>query len=329
MSDKYKSRGERGDKKPNRSFDKKEDKSSESRGRGDSKPNQSFDKTDHKSSDSSERGERKPYRSFHKSDKKPVEAGKRGSTGHRKKGGPVPKLTDNIRLNKFIANQGVCSRREADTLITSGVITVNGKVITEMGYKVDPSDEVKMDGAILRPSNKQYLLLNKPKDFSLKESAVKRHKTVYQLVDKACKEMLVPVDKFDAEAMGLLLFTNDSDMIKRFNHPNHIMSQLLHINLDKPFQPEMLQEWATNGVVFNGKKMLFEDISFTKNRPLSELGIRMKIKNFKDLKDTFEAFGFKIISIDRLEYAGLSKKEIPRGQYRFLDKKEVSFLKMK
>jgi 23S rRNA pseudouridine2605 synthase len=284
-----------------------------------------------------EKGGKKPENPKQKSDRKPVSyadrkkegTGKRGSTGHRKKGGPVPKFTDEVRLNKFIANQGVCSRREADTLIASGVISVNGKTITEMGYKVLPGDEVKMDGETLRPSTKRYLLLNKPKDFSLKESTVKRHKTVYQLVDKACKEMLVPVDKFDAEAMGLLLFTNDSDMIKRFNHPNHIVSQLLHVTLDKPFQPEMLQDWATNGVIFNGKKMIFEEISFANNRPMSELGIRLKIKNFRDLKDAFASVEFSIHAIDRIEYGGLTKKDVPRGQYRFLDKKEVGYLKMK
>jgi 23S rRNA pseudouridine2605 synthase len=118
-------------------------------------------------------------------------------------------------------------------------------------------------------------------------------------------------------------------MIKRFNHPNHIVSQLLHVVLDRPFQPEMLQDWATNGVIFNGKRMVFEEISFANKRPMSELGIRLKLKNFKDLKDAFASVEFKVLSVDRIEYGGLTKKDIPRGQYRLLDKKEVAFLKMK
>jgi 23S rRNA pseudouridine2605 synthase len=275
----------------------------------------------------------KPKNTEHKSYKKKEQsakpAGKRGATGVRKKGGPVAKLTDEVRLNKFIASQGICSRREADTLIETGVITVNGKVVTEMGYKVKSGDEVKMDGETLRPSTKRYLLLNKPKDFSLKETTIRRQKTVYQLVDKACKEMLTPVDKFDADAMGLLLFTNDSDMIQRFNHPNHIVTQLLHVVLDRAFQPDILQEWRTNGVLIKGSKLAFEEISFAANRPMSELGIRLKLRNFKDLKAVFEAAEYKVLSIDRMEYAGLTKKDLPRGQYRFLDKKEVGFLKMR
>lgn len=270
--------------------------------------------------------ERKPFKKKAQLEKP---QGKRGASGVRKKGGPVPKLTDEVRLNKFIASQGICSRREADTLIETGVITVNGKIITEMGYKVKPSDEVKMDGETLRPSTKRYLLLNKPKDFSLKETTMRRQKTVYQLVDKACKEVLAPADRFDTEAMGLLLFTNDTDMIKRFNHPNHVVSQLLHVVLDRPFQPELLQEWRTNGAIVKSSKLTFEELSFATNRPMSELGIRLKIRDFRDLKAAFEAAEYKVLSIDRMEYAGLTKKDLPRGQYRFLDKKEVGFLKMR
>jgi 23S rRNA pseudouridine2605 synthase len=151
-----------------------------------------------------------------------------------KKGDPLPSFSDEVRLNKFISNAGICSRREADVLIAAGVVMVNNKVITELGYKVKPDDDVKYDGETIKSYNKRYVLLNKPKGFYSTLGESKGRKTAVKLVQKACKELLFPVDKLDKDATGLLLFTNDSDLSKKLNHPRFQSKKLYHVELNKP-----------------------------------------------------------------------------------------------
>lgn len=241
-------------------------------------------------------------------------------------GAKLPKFDDKIRLNKYLSNAGVCSRREADTLIKTGVVSVNGKIITEMGYKVDPSDSVEYDGIHLQLEKRQYVLLNKPKDFTLKyESRTK--KSVYQLIKKATKEMLYPVGKLDDSACGLVLFTNDSDMVKKLTHPKFRVSQLFHVVLEKPMKEEDLAQ-LTKGLYVDEKMFSVEEASFVKGKSQHEIGVKIFSSKSNLVKLMIAKLGYTITKLDRVEYAGLTKLDLPRGQYRTLITKEVGFLKM-
>ena len=172
-----------------------------------------------------------------KSDKKVSKRDKRKYIEYRqkkKKGDPLPSFNDEVRLNKFLSNAGICSRREADVLIAAGVIMVNGKVMTELGYKVKLDDEIKYDGETIKSYHKRYVLLNKPKGYGTKLDDPKGRKTILSLIQKACREMVFPVDRIDRESTGLILLTNDSDLIKKLNHPRHQSKKLYHVELNKP-----------------------------------------------------------------------------------------------
>lgn len=240
------------------------------------------------------------------------------------KGEPLPKFSDKVRLNKFLSNAGICSRREADTLIASGVVSVNGEIVTELGYKVSPSDNVKYDGISINPEKKRYVLLNKPKGFSLmsvgKDGAV-------NLVKKSCKENIFPVGKMDKAATGLILYTNDTDMEKKLTHPKFKVSQLFHVTLDKVVQPEDLEQ-LTSGLYIDDHMFSAEEASFIEGKSHREVGVAVLSNKSNTVKLMFGKMGYEIIKIDRVEYAGLTKKDLPRGEYRHLSEKEVGFLKM-
>lgn len=239
-------------------------------------------------------------------------------------GEPLPKFAEKIRLNKFLSNAGVCSRREADALITSGVVSVNGEVITELGYKVDKTDTVKYDGITIKTETKRYVLLNKPKGFSLlsvgKDGA-------YHLVKKACKEELYPVGKMDKSTSGLILYTNDSDMAKKLTHPKFKVSQLFHVTLDKILQQEDLEQ-LTAGLYVDDHMFSAEEASFIEGKSHREVGVALLSSKTNTIKLMFGKMGYEIVQLDRVEYAGLTKKDLPRGNYRHLEEKEVGFLKM-
>lgn len=239
-------------------------------------------------------------------------------------GEPLPKFSDKIRLNKFLSNAGICSRREADTLIASGVVSVNGEIVTELGFKVEPTDNVKYDGISINPEKKRYVLLNKPKGFSLmsmgKDGAV-------NLVKKSCKENIFPVGKMDKAATGLILYTNDTDMEKKLTHPKFKVSQLFHITLDKILQPEDLAQ-LTAGLYIDDHMFSAEEASFIEGKSHREVGVAILSSKSNTVKLMFGKMGYEILKIDRVEYAGLTKKDLPRGDYRHLDEKEVGFLKM-
>lgn len=239
-------------------------------------------------------------------------------------GEPLPKFADKIRLNKFLSNAGICSRREADTLIASGVVSVNGEVITELGFKVSPTDTVKYDGITIKSEKKRYVLLNKPKGFSImsvgKDGAL-------HLVKKAAKENLYPVGKLDKSAAGLILYTNDSDMAKKLTHPKFKVAQLFHVTLDKIVQPEDLEQ-LTSGLYVDDHMFSAEQASFIEGRSHREVGVAILSSKSNTVKLMFGKMGYEIVKLDRVEYAGLTKKDLPRGNYRHLDEKEVGFLKM-
>lgn len=247
---------------------------------------------------------------------------------NKDKGEPLPKFSDEVRLNKYLSNAGICSRREADTLIATGVVSVNGEIITEMGYKIKPSDVVKYDGHSVNTATKRYVLLNKPKDFVCSNDDAWGRKTVLSLVAKACKESVFPVDKLDREVTGLLLLTNDSDMIKKLTHPKFKVSQLFQVSLDKSMQPEHMKLIEEEGVFLDTTKLKVDAISYIEGKSNHEVGVEIKSPKYKTVIRIFEKLGYKVLKLDRVKYAGLTKKDLPRGMYRHLTANEVSFLKM-
>ena len=249
-------------------------------------------------------------------------------TTKKRKGDPLPTFSEEIRLNKYIANAGICSRREADVLIKTGVVEVNGKIVTEMGVKVKPGDEVKYDGAIIQHDTKRYILLNKPKNFKTAMVDKQGAKTAYDLVRSACKEIVYPADKLDLNTTGLLLFTNDGDMMKRLTHPKFKVEQLYHATLSQSVKKEDIEKLIKGVELEEGgfiKAETAEIIADTQNK---EVGLEIRSVKNNPVHRLFEAIGYNVIKLDRVTYAGLTKKDLPRGKYRHLDEKEVSFLKM-
>jgi 23S rRNA pseudouridine2605 synthase len=246
----------------------------------------------------------------------------------KKKGDPLPSFSDEVRLNKFIANAGICSRREADVLISSGVVVVNGKIITQMGFKVKPGDEVKYDGALIKTEKKQYVLLNKPKNFITTMDDPQGRKTAFQLVANACKERIYPVGRLDRNTTGLLLFTNDGDMAKRLTHPRYEISKLYHVTLSKPIKKEQLDTLCSGLELDDGAFVKADKVELIHDSGNREAGIELHSGKNRVVRRMFEAIGFEVTKLDRVKFASLTKKDLPRGNYRHLTEKEVSFLKM-
>ena len=233
-----------------------------------------------------------------------------------------------IRLNRFIANAGICSRREADTLITSGTITINGQVVTELGTKVKPTDSVFYGDQKLQNEKKVYLLLNKPKDFITTSDDPMERKTVMDLVQNACEERIYPVGRLDRNTTGLLLLTNDGDMAKKLTHPTHRIQKLYQVTLDKPLALNDMKD-ISKGVKIDEVIVIPDEISFVdQSEDRKEVGIAIHSGQNRVVRRIFEQFGYNVDKLDRVMFAGLTKKDLPRGRFRFLSPKEVSFLKM-
>lgn len=238
-----------------------------------------------------------------------------------------PKDPNSMRLNKYVANSGVCSRRDADIYIAAGNITVNGKPITEMGYKVKLTDEVKFDGRLLNPIKKEYVVLNKPKDFSttIRDEKGKRH--VSGLISNASKSKLLPVDKLDKEDTGLLLFTNDGDLTKTLNSPINGLRKIYHLVLDRDLITADLQK-IKEGVMVDEKVVRVQDVSYIDNAPKREVGMEIYSSRAKIVARLFKQLDYKIVKVDRVVYGGLTKKDLPRGHWRFLTDQEIINFKM-
>ncbi len=237
------------------------------------------------------------------------------------------KKTDEIRLNKYISNSGICSRREADKFIKTGSTSVNGKIITEMGFKVKPSDEVRFDGALISPESKRYVLLNKPKNYITTMDDEKGRKTVMELIHKAAKERIYPVGRLDRLTTGLLLFTNDGEMAKKLTHPKHQVKKLYHVNLDQKLSMSDLQKISEN-FVLDGKMVFVDKVSYIENKPKNEIGIEIHSGRNRIVRRIFEHFGYKVTKLDRVIFAGLTKKNLSRGIWRHLTQQEINNLKM-
>lgn len=229
-----------------------------------------------------------------------------------------------IRLNRYIANSGICNRREADKLINKGLVEVNGKVITEMGYRVQPKDTVKYLGEIQNAEAKQYILINKPKECTVKESNNPRQHSVNHIIEYACFEKLHPTDVLDDNTTGVLLMTNDKDLTKRLNANKF---EIYHVFLDKEVKPEDLEQ-LRNGIEINGETIQLKTADYANPDDKSEIGIELHSTDTQTVPMLIKKLGYQINRIDRVSLCGLTKKNVPRGKWRFLDKKEVSFLRM-
>lgn len=238
-----------------------------------------------------------------------------------------PKDPNSMRLNKYVANSGVCSRRDADIYISAGNITVNGKPITEMGHKVKLTDEVKFDGRLLNPVKKEYVVLNKPKDFSTTIRDEKGRRHVSGLISNASKSKLLPIDKLDKEDTGLLVFTNDGDLTKTLNSPINGLRKIYHIVLDRDLITADLQK-IKEGVMVDEKVVRVQDVSYIDNAPKREIGIEIFSSRAKILERLFKHLEYKIVKVDRVVYGGLTKKDLPRGHWRFLTEQEIINFKM-
>lgn len=232
-----------------------------------------------------------------------------------------------MRLNKYISNSGVCSRRDADIYIQAGNVTVNGKVVNEMGYKVKLDDEVKFDGRRINPEPKTYVLLNKPKGFYVTGSFEKHNKTVMDLVANATTARIAPVGKLETSATGLLLFTNDGTLSQKLSNAKKGVKQIYQIELNRPFRQEDLDIIA-EGPFVEGKKVIIEEIAFVDNKPPNIIGLELRSQRSHIVQRIFKKFDYEIIKLDRVVFANLDKKNLPRGHYRHLTKQEVINLGM-
>lgn len=247
-----------------------------------------------------------------------------------KKGSAVKKPEadhEHMRLNKYIANSGICSRRDADIYIASGNVTVNGKAITEMGYKVKLTDIVYFDGKRITPEKKEYVLLNKPKGFITTTKDEKNRKTVMELISGASRSRLLPVGRLDRNTTGLLLFTNDGDLAKKLTHPKYGIHKLYHVGLNKNLSHEDLMK-IREGLNLEDGRVMVDEISYIANAPKREVGIKIHSGKNRIIRRIFEALDYEVIKLDRVIFAGLDKKRLPRGHWRHLSQQEVINLKM-
>ena len=231
-----------------------------------------------------------------------------------------------VRLNKYLANSGICSRREADTFIAAGNVTVNGKVITEMGYKVSYDDSVRFDGRLISPEKKEYILLNKPKNFITTTRDEKGRRTVMELISNASKSRLVPVGRLDRNTTGLLLFTNDGDLAKKLTHPKHEVRKIYHVELDKSLSTADFKMIQT-GLELDDGPISVDELSFIANKPKKEVGLEIHSGRNRIVRRIFEHLGYQVIRLDRVVFAGLTKKDLPRGHWRPLKENELINLK--
>jgi len=244
----------------------------------------------------------------------------------RAKSEPVEDGT--VRLNKFIADAGICSRRDADQLISTGAIAVNGEIVTQLGYKVKPTDSVQYGGETLSREKKVYVILNKPKDYITTTDDPHNRKTVMLLLQNACKERIYPVGRLDRNTTGLLLFTNDGEMAKKLTHPVHGARKVYHVELDKPLtKNDMLR--ISEGLDLEDGFIQVDNIEYvTDGMDRKQVGVELHSGKNRIVRRIFEHLDYRVVKLDRVIFAGLTKKDLPRGKYRILTEKEINFLKM-
>ena len=255
---------------------------------------------------------------------------KPGPRKHDDKPASYPKFTPEkqigeMRLNRFLAQSGLCSRREADDFITAGLVTVNGQIVTQLGTKVLPTDEVKFNDSRVEGEKKVYLVLNKPKGYVTSLDDPHAGKTVMDLVEGACTERIYPVGRLDKNSLGLLLFTNDGDLTKQLTHPSYLKKKIYQVTLDKPLARADMDRIA-EGITLEDGEIFADEISYVKENK-QEIGIEIHSGRNRIVRRIFEFLGYTVTKLDRVYYAGLTKKNLKRGAWRFLSREEVERLK--
>lgn len=238
---------------------------------------------------------------------------------------PIDPTTE-VRLNKFMANAGICSRREADELITQGLVKVNGKAVSELGTKITATDIVEYQEKVVTLENKCYILLNKPKDCVTTSDDPKGRITVMDLVKNACPERIYPVGRLDRNTTGVLLLTNDGELASKLTHPKYVKKKIYHVWVDKPIAEDDMQRIA-DGIELEDGPIHADAISYVTEDDRKQAGIEIHSGRNRVVRRIFEALGYHVIKLDRVYFAGLTKKNLPRGRWRYLTQDEVNFLK--
>ena len=303
--------------------------------RGEERPRRKFNDRDEERPrrrfhDDEERPRRRSYDKRDRREDRGEEEPRRGRKGYVREKDPMydrPAASGEIRLNKYLADSGVCSRREADDLIKAGCVTVNGEVVTTMGYKVKPTDKVMYGGQTLNREKLRYLLLNKPKGYITTADDPEGRVTVMELVRDACPERIFPVGRLDKNTTGLLLLTNDGELAKRLTHPSSEVEKLYHVVLDKPLtRNDMLR--IADGVELDDGMIAPDEIAYdADDESKKSVGIKLHSGRNRIVRRIFEHFGYDIVKLDRVMFAGLDKYRLPRGEWRFLTDQEVAALK--
>lgn len=297
------------------------------------KPNKRYDNNRAEGRSASAYGERKAPRKYGERpsyDGRREERGGRFASERRGERSSYPRFdaakgSGEIRLNRFIAQSGLCSRREADDYIQAGVVTVNGQVVTELGSKVKPTDDVRFNGERVQGEKKVYLVLNKPKGYVTTMEDPHTDKTVMELVKGACTERIYPVGRLDKNSVGLLLFTNDGDLTKQLTHPSYRKKKIYQVTLDKPLTRADMDAIA-EGITLEDGEIYADEISYVSENK-EEVGIEIHSGRNRIVRRIFEHLGYTVLKLDRVYYAGLTKKNLKRGQWRFLTREEVERLK--
>lgn len=281
-----------------------------------------------------ERSERKPFgdkkpfgKRFDRDEERPMRGGRRGYRREKDPEFDRPRATGEIRLNKYLADSGICSRREADDLILAGAVTVNGEVVTELGTKVKTTDKVVYGGQTLNREKLRYVLLNKPKGvITTSDDPYERH-TVMDLVEGACQERIYPVGRLDRNTIGLLLLTNDGELAKTLTHPSHEVKKLYHVTLNKPLTAADFEK-IEKGLMLEDGSIQVDKIDYVVDDPtMREVGVEIHSGRNHIVRRIFESLGYEVTKLDRVMLAGLTKQNLPRGHWRFLTSAEISMLK--
>lgn len=236
------------------------------------------------------------------------------------------KVNPPVRLNRFIANCGVCSRREADDLITRGLISVNGKTVKELGTKVSAGDDIRFRGKKLKSEKKVYILMNKPKGYVTTVEDPHADHTVLEIIGDACPERVYPVGRLDKSTTGVLLLTNDGELTGRLTHPRYQRRKIYHVFLDKPVIKNDLER-LTEGIELEGETIVADAVSFADPEDKTQIGIELHSGQNRVVRRLFEKLGYDVRKLDRVYFAGLTKKNLQRGKWRYLSEKEISMLK--
>ena len=238
----------------------------------------------------------------------------------------IPDPDSEMRLNKYMSNAGICSRREADEKIQAGAVTVNGKVVTELGTKIRPADVVEYDGKVVVPERKCYVLLNKPKDCVTTSDDPGGRTTVLDIVKNACAERIYPVGRLDRNTTGVLLLTNDGDLASKLTHPKFVKKKIYHVWTDKPIAEEDMQRIA-DGIELDDGEIHADEVSYVSETDRKQAGIEIHSGRNRIVRRIFESLGYRVVKLDRVYFAGLTKKNLPRGKWRYLSQDEVNHLR--